>query len=312
MQPIFFVPFFEDRPWGGTRLAELYGKYPAGIRIAESWELSAVQYRQTCVRAGQYVGYTLKDLYRSEPGLFGTKTPYFPLVIKLMDVTGQVPASLHGGGVKSDADQTDGAYVIEAGPDAWMKSGTRLPGAFELFQAMADGTVESNAFETAVEAGNSYVMPPGILHSSGGGQVVYQIASPLRESTLLQDMEANGDRELEKTFEAFRFGVSIAPEPQTETAPGVTRLLETELFTLDKIDAVSPVDCVSGPVFTAYTALSRGTVNAGKHAYTYNGGDTFVIPACAGMTGGTAGMTEDGEDAYQLVGGVLLKATPFS
>jgi mannose-6-phosphate isomerase len=296
MQPIFFVPFFEDKPWGGTRLADLYGKYPAGIRIGESWELSAVQYRQTCVRNGRYVGYTLKDLYRAEPGLFGTETPYFPLVIKLLDVTGAMPTSIHGGGVKSDADQTDGAYVVEAGPGAWMKSGTQLSGAFELFQAMAGGTVESSAFETPVRAGDSFLVPSGILHSFGGGQILYQIASPLRESTLIHDMEATEDRELEKAFEAFRFGVSVTPEPQTETAPGVTRLFGTELFTVDKIDAVAPVDCSSGTVFTAYTALSRGAVHAGGHAYTYNSGDTFVIPA--------------GEDAYQLVGGILLKATP--
>ncbi|GHU67675.1 mannose-6-phosphate isomerase [Clostridia bacterium] len=296
MQPIFFVPFFEDKPWGGNRLAELYGKYPSGIRIAESWELSAVQYRQTCVRAGLYVGYTLKDLYRAEPGLFGTKTPYFPLVIKLLDVTGRVPISVHGGGVKSDADQTDGAYVIEAGPEAWLKSGTRLSGTFELFRAMADGAVEDSAYEIPVKAGDSFLTPPGVPHAIGGGQVVYQIASPLRESTLIGDMETPSDRELEKAFEAFRFGVSLAPEIPTETAPGITRLLETELFSLEKIDAVEPVEQTCGSVFTAYTALSRGALQTGDRAYTYNGGDTFVIPA--------------GGESYRLVGGVLLKATP--
>jgi mannose-6-phosphate isomerase len=304
MQPIFFVPFFEDRPWGGTRLVTLYGKYPAGIRIAESWELSAVQYRQTCVRAGRYVGYTLKDLYRAEPGLFGTGTPYFPLVIKLLDITGATPTSIHGGGVKSDADQTDGAYVIDAGPSAWLKSGTRLAGSFELFEAMVEDTVEISAFETPLRAGDAFVVPPGILHSLGGGQVLYEISSPLRESTLIHDMETTGSSELEKAFESFRFGVSLALETQTETAPGVTRLLETELFSLEKIDAADPVDQIGGPVFTAYTALSRGTVQAGGRAYVYNGGDTFLIPACARMTGGA------GEDAYRLTGGVLLKATP--
>jgi mannose-6-phosphate isomerase len=298
MQPIFFVPFFEDKPWGGTRLVELYDKYPAGIRIAESWELSAVQYRQTCVRTGSFVGYTLKDLYRSEPKLFGTNEPYFPLVIKLLDVTGEVPTSIHGGGVKSDAGQTDGTYVIEAGPNAWLKSGTRLTGAFDLFKATVEGTVQDSAFEIPVHTGESFTGPPGILHSVGGGQVLYQIASPLRETTLIDDMETSESRELEKAFEAFRFGVSISPETQTETAPGITRLLETELFSLEKIDAAEPVDVICGSVFTAYTALARGTVQVNDHAYTYNGGDTFVIPA--------------GEEAYRLDGGVLLRATPVA
>ena len=296
MKPIFFVPFFEDKPWGGTRLVELFGKYPAGIRIAQSWELSAVQFRQTCVRTGQYVGYTLGDLYRTVPELFGTNTPYFPLVIKLMDVTGERPTSINGGWIKSDADQTDGFYVVEAGEDAWLKSGTKLTCSLELFKSIVADTVADSLFETQIETGDSFVVPSGMLYSIGGGQVIYQIASPLRETSLLDDIETSENQELEKALEAFSFGKPLDFEEQVEIAPGITRVLETDLFCLERIDAVVPVDCVCTSVFSAYTALSRGILRTDQNTYVYSGGDTFLVPA--------------GEESYRFDGGVLLKATP--
>ncbi|MDR3305162.1 MAG: hypothetical protein LBS85_03895 [Clostridiales Family XIII bacterium] len=296
MEPIFFVPFFEEKHWGGSRLSALFGKYPEGIRIAESWEMSAVQYRQTFVRNGKYTGYMLSELYKKNRELFGTESTYFPFVIKLLDFGEQSPAVIHGGGLKAGGEQYEGWYVVKAEAGAQMMTGTKLTNGLALFNAIAADTVMESAYVTEVHEGESFVAPPGILHSIGPGQVYYEISSPLRESSQIYNWGRLGEQPFEQALDAFRFGEPVKRQEQREILPGLVSLLETDLFRLEKVDAAEPVAFEKEAVFSVYTALIRGTITTDSGVYRFGGGDTFMIPA--------------NSESYAVTGGRLLKATP--
>jgi len=97
--PIVFEPIFQERIWGGRKLAELFAKkLPPNKRIGESWEIVDRPEAQSIVRGGPLSGRSLHDLwvnFREE--LFGkvSSTPRFPLLIKLLDAREKLSLQVH-------------------------------------------------------------------------------------------------------------------------------------------------------------------------------------------------------------------------
>src|SRR4029453_1351462 len=95
--PLVFTPIFQERIWGGSKLAELFKKdLPAGKRIGESWEIVDRPEAQSVVAHGALKGRTLHELWTEHrEEVFGEapKTARgaralpnrFPLLIKLLD-----------------------------------------------------------------------------------------------------------------------------------------------------------------------------------------------------------------------------------
>jgi mannose-6-phosphate isomerase len=296
MEPLFFVPFFEEKPWGGQRLSSLYAKFPAGISIGTSWELSSVIYRQTFVRGGVYSGWMLSELYKKHREFFGTSTPYFPFVIKFVDTCESGPVSVHGGGMKNDATQIEGVYVIEARQNARIVSGTKFKNNLELFESIASNTIERSFRYLPVQTGDAFLVLPGVPHAVGEGILAYSISTPLLETSSLYDWGKYSDPNIDKAVDAFRYNSSIfISEPKAQEG-GKATLLESDLFALERIDAIAPVSEYTDQYFCVYTALTQGSLDFRGGSSRFAAGDTFVIPA--------------GFGSYSIVSGTLLKAYP--
>ena len=71
--PLQFKPIFQQRIWGGRKLAEAFGKeLPGGKRIGESWEIVDREEAQSVVRGGPLRGKTLHELWTEHrKGIFG-------------------------------------------------------------------------------------------------------------------------------------------------------------------------------------------------------------------------------------------------
>jgi mannose-6-phosphate isomerase len=296
MEPLFFVPFFEEKPWGGDRLSRLYAKYPANIAIGTSWELSSVTYRQTFVRNGDFAGTMLSELYKSNPELFGTSTPYFPFVIKLIDASQTMPVLVHGGGLKSDNDQIEGIYVIDVDNPVKVVSGTSFRNNLELFNAIANNSLEENLKYIYVTSGDSFLIPPGILFALGGGMLTYSITTPLVETASVYDWGKYSGYSLDKVVDSFRFNESIDKFEQTASGQGREIILDSALFRVERIDAIVPSVEHSEDKFAVFTALAPGRIDYKGHAKKFRAGDSFLVPANFGD--------------YTVTGGKLIKATP--
>src|SRR5438067_8618921 len=97
--PLVFTPIYQDRIWGGRRLADLFGKtFPAGKRIGESWEIVDRPEAQSVVASGPLRGKTLHELWiKDRSSIFGQvpDAARFPLIVKVLDARETLSLQVH-------------------------------------------------------------------------------------------------------------------------------------------------------------------------------------------------------------------------
>ena len=298
MEPLFFIPFFEEKKWGGSKLATIYGKYSQSINIADCWELSAVQFKQSFVRNGEFVGATLSELFARRKNLFGIEGQYFPFVVKLLEVEKQTPISIHGGGLKDDRTQYEGWYIISADEDSSIMTGTKLKNSKELRSSIKEGKMMETPFLHRPKEGECFLVPPGTPHSVSSGLLMYEISSPLRESSQVFDWEKRDEHPSDYVYTTVKYGEEILPSDPVNVSENIELLLKSDFFVLEKIDAHNTVTLNSEKVFMAFTALQDGVVSGKDFSTNYKAGETFMIPA--------------GNEKFTLSGGTLLRAMPVT
>src|SRR3982751_66883 len=182
--PLLFTPIFQERIWGGQKLAELFGKdLPPGKRIGESWEFVDRPEAQSVVRTGPMAGRSLHDLWSNfRKEVFGkvADVPRFPLVIKLLDAQEKLSLQVHpskqvaeslGGEAK-----TEFWYFAAADPGAEIFAGLPKTMTQEQFAgAVRSGRIAECVHAIPVKSGDAMFLPPRRLHSIAGGNVVVEI-----------------------------------------------------------------------------------------------------------------------------------------
>jgi mannose-6-phosphate isomerase len=182
--PLLFEPVFQERIWGGRRLAELYGKkLPANKRIGESWEIVDREEAQSVVANGRYKGKTLHYLWTNDrKEIFGepNKSARFPLLIKLLDAEDKLSLQVHPPAHVADElggeCKTEFWYVGAAEPEAELFVGLRQPVAREEFEAaIKSATVANHVHKISVRSGDAMFLPSGRFHAVGAGNVLVEI-----------------------------------------------------------------------------------------------------------------------------------------
>ena len=179
--PLIFEPIFQERIWGGRKLAELFGKnLPPGKRIGESWEIVDRPEAQSIVREGPLSGRSLHDLWVNfGEELFGKvpDVPRFPLLIKLLDAQEKLSLQVHppqeiaeslGGEAK-----TEFWYVAAAEPNAEIFVGLGKSMTRDQFEdALHSGTVADCVHPIRMKSGDAMFLPSGRFHAIGAGNLL--------------------------------------------------------------------------------------------------------------------------------------------
>ena len=101
MGPIVFTPIYQERIWGGRKLADQLGRsLPGSQPVGESWELVDRPEAQSVVAEGPLRGNTLHDLWTHQrTEIFGPRHrntgPRFPLLCKLLDARDRLSVQVH-------------------------------------------------------------------------------------------------------------------------------------------------------------------------------------------------------------------------
>jgi mannose-6-phosphate isomerase len=181
-----FVPLYQERVWGGRRLAELYGRQLAdGRPIGESWELVDRPEAQSVVAGGPLAGVTLGELWRDRRELFGTRAASgpdrFPLLIKLLDARDVLSVQVHPpaalAALIGGESKTETWVVLDAAPGAYLLVGLRAGATrAELERCLrAGGDVATLLHRIDVQAGDAVLIPSGRVHAIGPGNVILEI-----------------------------------------------------------------------------------------------------------------------------------------
>jgi mannose-6-phosphate isomerase len=179
-----FEPLFQERIWGGRRLADLYGKkLPPSVTIGESWEIVDRPEAQSIVRIGPLRGKTLQELWMQDrQWIFGNvpDATRFPLLVKILDAREKLSLQVHPPekiAPKLDGEpKTEFWYVAAADPGAELFVGLRETITRDQFEeALRSGTIAQCVHRIRVNTGDAMFLPAGRLHAVGPGNLLIEI-----------------------------------------------------------------------------------------------------------------------------------------
>jgi mannose-6-phosphate isomerase len=258
-----FEPLFQERIWGGRRLADLFGKkLPPGIMIGESWEIVDRPEAQSVVGNGPLRGKTLHELWtqnrqpRKNRGsrslsesIFGnvSDATRFPLLVKILDARERLSLQVHppekvaaklGGEPKSEF-----WYVAAADPGAELFLGFREAITRKQFErTLHDGTAADHVHKICVKSGDAVFLPVGRLHAAGAGNILIEIQQNSDTTYRVLDWDRVDERgkprqlHIERALQCIDFN-DVRPkmvEPEGEV------LIRHELFEIQKWNLDSP------------------------------------------------------------------------
>jgi mannose-6-phosphate isomerase len=288
--PLAFKPIFQERIWGGRKLAQLFGKQiPAGKLIGESWEIVDRPEAQSMVRDGPLADRSLHDLwvnFREE--IFGTAStrtavPRFPLLIKLLDAREKLSLQVHppetvaeslGGEAK-----TEFWYVVAAEQGGEIYVGLRQSITREQFErALNAGTVAECVHAIAVKEGDAMFLPSGRFHAIGAGNVLVEIQQNSDTTYRVFDWNRTDSTgqprslHIKEALQCIDFN-DVAPAP---VRPDGETLVRDKVFEVQKWNLDSPRPVVPPGQFAIVFCLS-GSLRCSDADFSR--GEFFLIPA---------------------------------
>lgn len=189
MEIIRMNPAMKEMIWGGSWLAERFGKNIPSDHTGEAWEIAAHPNGQSTAAEGPDQGKTLETLVKTyKEALVGTRVyekfgEFFPLLIKFIDANQNLSVQVHpddeqaialeGPGISG---KTEMWYVLDAKPGAKLVYGFNKDlTAEELSEAIVGGTLEEHLNWVDVKAGDTFFIPARTLHAIGSGILIAEI-----------------------------------------------------------------------------------------------------------------------------------------
>lgn len=183
MKPIKLSPITKKIIWGGSRLANDYGKGTPGEQIAESWELTDRVDGVNTIVGGEYDGKLLSDYLNANPAYVSDSWDgeRFPLLIKLIDAEADLSIQVHPDddyalAHTDDLGKTEMWYIVDAAPDAHIIYGMKEKYPREVVEkAISEGTLEELMNYVPVKKGETYFIPSGMVHAICHGILIAEI-----------------------------------------------------------------------------------------------------------------------------------------
>ena len=286
--PLVFTPIFQERIWGGRKLAQLFGKeLPAGKAIGESWEIVDRPEAQSAVANGPLKGKTVHELwsqYRQD--IFGNvpSAPRFPLLIKLLDGREKLSLQVHppenvaaklGGEAKTEC-----WYIAAAESNAEIFVGFDKATTREEFEKLLRaGSAADHVHSLQVKAGDAMFLPAGRFHGIGGGNLLVEVQQNSDTTYRVFDWNRVDDStgkprqlHIDQALESIDFN-DVAPkliEPKGEL------LVKHKLFEIQKWNLHAPRDIAPLGQFAIVCCLS-GSLRCAN--VDFRPGDFFLVPA---------------------------------
>jgi len=188
LYPLKFAPLIKEKIWGGSVLANEYGKKhdSAGL-IGESWEISAVENNLSVVSNGFLEGNNIAEITEVYMDDLTGEHVYekygneFPLLIKFIEASSDLSVQVHPDDNTAmekhgSMGKTEMWYILKARPGSKIYSGFREPATPDAVRkALADDSLPSLLNIDYPEKGDVFFTPAGRIHAIGGGITLVEI-----------------------------------------------------------------------------------------------------------------------------------------
>ncbi|MFN4197990.1 MAG: type I phosphomannose isomerase catalytic subunit [Flavobacterium sp.] len=299
LYPLVFTPIFKDRIWGGSRLAELFGKAISSGQTGESWELSAVPGDVSVVTSGLLKGKTLSELIATYPEeLLGKRVverygATFPLLFKFLDARDDLSIQVHPDDNMAQEyhggfGKTEMWYVLDAEPGAELIVGFQQETSPEQYlKALEQSQVVSLLKRYPVEKGDVFFLETGTVHAIGKGTVIAEIQQTSDITYRIYDYnrrDAQGQlRELhtDLALKAIHFGVRQPKMQYSKQINHNNQVVQCPYFTTSYLPLEGELVLnTDEPVFQVLMCLEgEFYITMENQSYAFSKGDTVLVPA---------------------------------
>lgn len=304
--PFTFHPLYKEKVWGGTGLAEQFGRQLPGSNIGESWEIAAHENGVSVASQGPLAGRTLPELVQLYGRkLLGTALPdsamlNFPLLLKILDANDYLSVQVHPDDEYAadhevgEAGKWEAWYIIAAQPGAEIIYGLRPHTTREeLRHAIQEGIIQQFLGRVPVKAGDVFDVPAGLVHALGRGVMVAEIQQNSDAVYRLYDWDRVDDLgnprplHIKKALDVIQFAGQ-----RTEAVPGLAIaapqgeriiLVANRYFALEILNIDGAMqESTQGERFHLLLCLEGGfTLQPSYGSSVYLGSGTSVlVPAC--------------------------------
>ena len=306
MGPLLFEPFFRPQIWGGRRLETILGKrLPPGRQYGESWELSAHPLHISQVRNPEFAGQDLASLWsRSSQDLWGRQPgmpDHFPWLLKFLDCNDYLSIQVHpdetiARQLSPSEHRKDEVWVIvSAEPEAKVFVGLQPDvKPDDLRRAIVNGDLTSCLNVFSPRPGDVCHIPPGTVHSAGGGVVIAEVQTSSDATYRLYDWQRLGSDGLprplhiEEAFRAIHWGAQssrlVNPEPQLRSPGWESQIVaSTPDFHIElwQVAAATEVEISFTKMMTVMVLGGMVTLETNSSpSIILPMGETVLIPAC--------------------------------
>ena len=303
LYPFRFEPIIKEKIWGGTRLETHLGHNLQGMtQCGESWEISGIIGDESVVTNGFLADNNLNELmeiYLTE--LVGERNydKYglgFPLLVKFIDAQSDLSVQVHpdddlAAKKYGQNGKTEMWHVIDAEPGSGLYVGFNRHVTREQFiAAVKEETISDLLQFYPVQAGDTFMIPAGIVHAIGKGVLLAEIQQPSDITFRIHDWnrtDSNGNpRELHlpEAIEAIHYEENFGTfkvdyKPQKNST---IQLIRSQYFNTSLIDFDQPVSKSYTGIdsFLIYICIegSAEMVYGDEHQR-INVGDVVLVPA---------------------------------
>lgn len=298
-EPIFLEPALQERIWGGTKLADVFGYQLPSEQTGEAWVISAHPNGPSKIRNGELAGQTLLDAWQNHRDLFGEHdNEDYPLLVKILDAKTDLSVQVHpADGYAQEVEnepygKTECWYVIDAEPGAEIVFGHHAQTKEQLEQMIDQGEWDQLLQRIPVKKGDFVYVPSGAIHAIGAGIVILETQQSSDITYRVYDYDRKDDQghERELHLDSAK-AVSTVPHVTNETRKSAVKngalteqqLVQSEYFTVYHWQLAGQIELKAPASFLQVSIIEgNGQIILDGQSYQLKKGDHFVLPVHIG------------------------------
>ena len=303
--PIKMIPYCADYIWGGVKLKEKWGKISSSATLAETWELSAYEGKNSFAANGPLNGKSLTEIlkiWKDAVGEKGRNYLFFPLLIKFIDAQSNLSVQVHPDNdyaLKNENQfgKAEMWYIVDADEGSGIYCGFKNKISPEEFKCgIESGEIENMLQFMPLKKGQAVFIPPKTVHAIGKGMTIVEIQQNSNLTYRIYDYKRKDKDGNERELHVDKaIAVSdLEPLPKECISSGevitdisgnhFSTVFANNYFTVELFEIVNEKEVyINNESFYAFTFIEgEGTLRTKNSTENFIKGDTFFLPAGLG------------------------------
>jgi len=292
---IFLEPVFQEKIWGGDKLATVFNYELTSDKVGECWAISAHPNGACTIANGEFKGLKLNELWDKHREVFGNVAgDVFPLLTKILTASDELSVQVHpddayGLANEGELGKTECWYILAADEDAEIIYGHHAKDRTELAQMLEKGQWDKLLRKVKVKAGDFFFVPSGTIHAIGKGIMILETQQSSDTTYRLYDYDRKDDAGNPRELHLQQsIDVTTVPHIDAENKIDIQKIGESSIETLVKTPFFDVYkwniqDCVEFEKTAPYTLVSvltgNGTTKVADKVYEIKMGEHFIIPS---------------------------------